>query len=437
MTIELYGVSYAEANTFFYEENNLPELLEDEFSIEDGGFVDAEGGDMRRYVIIEYSGDDSDVEQELFSMVEELSDEYNGEIMDYEKGGSMDGWKFKPSDEGWLEGVGYIKILQLLPIDEAYPKERYFYRKMDNNKVAWSHKDKFEKSDDFAFTLREDLDEDYIKGMGYAKGGMVDENKAHYYQSEGTIWVDSNFVNFSKGNIPNSELKHYGYGDFYLDTPKGKISFIVVYKNIDGFVGRSHKLKASDELGSELFDAMGDKVQEIRAYAEGGMVDYFENYEQLPEKVQELYFSWGKRLESGAEYEDLKQMLSEFEANGYTFDYGLDAEPYDLRPIGEYGEGGEIDELADELANATDELANQKRSDKDPNSPFILSLERKIKDLKEELSYHYEEDDYAEGGGLMSKEIDDDTWNRLKREAKERMSKPENVDLGDDLDMET
>ena len=72
-------------------------------------------------------------------------------------------------------------------------------------------------------------------------------------------------------------------------------------------------------------------------------------------------------------------MLSEFEANGYTFDYGLDAEPYDLRPIGEYGEGG----------------------------------------------------------GLMSKEIDDDTWNRLKREAKERMSKPENVDLGDDLDMET
>jgi len=194
---------------------------------------------------------------------------------------------------------------------------------------------------------------------GYAKGGMVDENKAHYYQSEGTIWVDSNFVNFSKGNIPNSELKHYGYGDFYLDTPKGKISFYRVDKNIDGFVGRSHKLKASDELGSELLDAMGDKVQEIRAYAEGGMVDYFENYEQLPENVQELYFSWGKRLESGAEYEDLKQMLSEFEANGYTFDYGLDAEPYDLRPIGEYGEGG----------------------------------------------------------GLMSKEIDDDTWNRLKRES--------------------
>ena len=62
--------------------------------------------------------------------------------------------------------------------------------------------------------------------------------------------------------------------------------------------------------------------------------------------------------------------------------------------------GGEIDELEDELANATDELANQKRSDKDPNSPFILSLERKIKDIEEELSYHYE--DYAKGGSMAS-----------------------------------
>jgi hypothetical protein len=91
----------------------------------------------------------------------------------YAKGGKMKSWKFKPSDEGWLEGVGYIKILQLLPIDEAYHKERYFYRKMDNGKVAWSYKDKFEKSDDFAFTLREDLDEDYLKSMGYAKGGKT------------------------------------------------------------------------------------------------------------------------------------------------------------------------------------------------------------------------------------------------------------------------
>ena len=66
-------------------------------------------------------------------------------------------------------------------------------------------------------------------------------------------------------------------------------------------------------------------------YAEGG--DLFEHYERLPDNVQELYFSWGDRLADGAEYEDLKQMLSEFEELGYTFDYGLDAEPYDLRAI--------------------------------------------------------------------------------------------------------
>jgi hypothetical protein len=66
-------------------------------------------------------------------------------------------------------------------------------------------------------------------------------------------------------------------------------------------------------------------------YAEGG--DLFEHYERLPDNVQELYFSWGDRLADGAEYEDLKQMLLEFEELGYTFDYGLDAEPYDLRAI--------------------------------------------------------------------------------------------------------
>ena len=78
-------------------------------------------------------------------------------------------------------------------------------------------------------------------------------------------------------------------------------------------------------------DATGKMAKGGKTYAEGG--DLFEHYERLPDNVQELYFSWGDRLSDGAEYEDLKQMLLEFEELGYTFDYGLDAEPYDLRAI--------------------------------------------------------------------------------------------------------
>jgi hypothetical protein len=82
MIVELYGVSYAEAEAFFYEENQLPKGTEDDFSLDDGGYVDADAGDYRRYVVIEYTGDIY-LEDEVFEMIEELSDEYGGEIYDY------------------------------------------------------------------------------------------------------------------------------------------------------------------------------------------------------------------------------------------------------------------------------------------------------------------------------------------------------------------
>jgi len=123
-----------------------------------------------------------------------------------------------------------------------------------------------------------------VNNNSFAKGGSTaSENMGHYFQSEGTIFVDSNFVNFSKGKIPNSELKHYGYGDFYLDTPNGEIGFYRVGKDIDGFVGRTHKLVASDELVTELFDAMEGRYRELFAkggsMARGGEVEDSSEYE--------------------------------------------------------------------------------------------------------------------------------------------------------------
>jgi hypothetical protein len=96
---------------------------------------------------------------------------------EYAKGGGVGDWRFKPNDEGWLEGVGYIKILQLLDADESYSQPRYYYQIVDKKKNAWTYKDKFEKSDEFAFTPVEDLDADWLKDVRstYAKGGGVDE----------------------------------------------------------------------------------------------------------------------------------------------------------------------------------------------------------------------------------------------------------------------
>jgi len=44
------------------------------------------------------------------------------------------------------------------------------------------------------------------------------------------------------------------------------------------------------------------------------------------------------------DYEELRKFQNEVEEIGYTFDFGLDADPYGLRPI-----GVKLEELKDEL----------------------------------------------------------------------------------------
>ncbi len=200
---------------------------------------------------LKYGDNDTSVEQTPFA-----------------KGGKMKDWKFKPSDEGWLEGVGYIKILQLLPIDEAYHKERYFYRKMDNGKVAWSYKDKFEKSDDFAFTLREDLDEDYLKSMGYAKGGEI---KDYFYDKLEVV----------KSDKPNE------FGDIFyiIRDKKTKKEYVVRerYSIANNLKARGLSLRKG-EVDKVLDNAKVVKGLKFFAkggstYAEGGEIDSFSEYQ--------------------------------------------------------------------------------------------------------------------------------------------------------------
>ena len=63
------------------------------------------------------------------------------------------------------------------------------------------------------------------------------------------------------------------------------------------------------------------------------MRDLFQYPELLPLEVQDLLFEWSDKSIDGLDYPELEIMLEEFEYYGYTFDYGLDAEPYDLRPL--------------------------------------------------------------------------------------------------------
>lgn len=58
-------------------------------------------------------------------------------------------------------------------------------------------------------------------------------------------------------------------------------------------------------------------------------IDFFDNYETLPKEVQNVLDKY-----EGGTYESCESMLKELNPLGYTFEYYLDATPYNLTKIG-------------------------------------------------------------------------------------------------------
>ena len=84
---------------------------------------------------------------------------------------------------------------------------------------------------------------------------------------------------------------------------------------------------------------------EMFEYEKGGRIDLFEDYENIPNKVQVILDEYSENFGgdgSEMDYKDTQNMLEEIQAVGYTFDYSLDNEPYGLRP-----KGVKISELRD------------------------------------------------------------------------------------------
>lgn len=75
-------------------------------------------------------------------------------------------------------------------------------------------------------------------------------------------------------------------------------------------------------------------------YGKGGHVeeeiDLFEDYENIPDNVQAILEKYEDSFETG-NYTGLEKALKEMNKIGYTFDYYLDGQAYNLRPIGSKG----------------------------------------------------------------------------------------------------
>lgn len=101
-----------------------------------------------------------------------------------------------------------------------------------------------------------------LKKQGYIEESITEDAKKVWKVGKG-LFVDSDFVNFSKGKLPNSELKHAGMGDFFLDTPNGKIYFIRAGEKLNGMSGRSHRISDNEQNGkliAQLIKKMGAKI---------------------------------------------------------------------------------------------------------------------------------------------------------------------------------
>jgi hypothetical protein len=61
--------------------------------------------------------------------------------------------------------------------------------------------------------------------------------------------------------------------------------------------------------------------------------DYFEYPELIPPNVQNVLNKYEHALVNGILYDELAQMLEDINKVGWTFEYYLDAEPYNLKPI--------------------------------------------------------------------------------------------------------
>lgn len=73
------------------------------------------------------------------------------------------------------------------------------------------------------------------------------------------------------------------------------------------------------------------KREFVGSYAKGGMVDLFEDYENIPPKIVRILEKYEDAFDGG-DYKGLSMALGEVEENGYTFEYNLWGEAYGLRP---------------------------------------------------------------------------------------------------------
>lgn len=187
---------------------------------------------------------------------------------------------------------------------------------------------KSKKEEDFAIWGNELADNEFyeIKGMKYQEGGTIDSDRRFTEQDfNKLIDGDFGFKAIWRGHVWNiSEIDRTSVlGKF---NPINKKLFIFGDKDL-----KNHLVKWLQEnsyVSSNEYQRLenGGGIEN----ESDNEINLFEHYETLPQEVQDIL---NRYSDEDNDYVILERMKSELESLGYTFDYGLDASPFNLRKM--------------------------------------------------------------------------------------------------------
>ena len=196
-----------------------------------------------------------------------------------------------PTDE-------FFRVSRLILSDD--PKGAKYFAKMVDEIQNDLQQEDYEKNID-------DINLDDL--LGYKNGGGVGKGYNVFNYTDNVYATDEVFKTKKLANEFIKEFRNrFSRQGYYRDNQMNKIAI----EDIDLL-------------------AIPTDFSPFRKFNGGGGVDLFEDYENIPANVKSILDYY--ELEE-SDYDTLNDLQNELADVGYTFDFGLDYQPYGLRPIG-------------------------------------------------------------------------------------------------------
>ena len=205
-----------------------------------------------------------------------------------------------------IDEEGDIKLDEYL--DESRYEDTFVPKKFPNVQIT---------------NIGNDSLEQYIEERGYSTGGAV-----------GSVTKDQilSVLNSNPFNKFVSDAAYILSADY--DRIEGRASDKEGRDRIANNVA-DHIMKSSDNVKKVYLKEIGFKMSSTEKGKEEG-VDLFEDHENIPMNVKSIINLYAEAFEDG-DYKGLKKAQSRLKKIGYTFEFDLDGQAYDLRKIGQKG----------------------------------------------------------------------------------------------------